>query len=111
MDVSSGRGFVFVSHTGEVHPSGFLPVSAGNVKDRPLTDLYRSSELFTSLREVRNLRGACGNCEFNRLCGGSRSRAHAVHGDLFATDPWCAYEPGTFPHQTELQEVLAECAP
>ncbi|MEU4269848.1 TIGR04053 family radical SAM/SPASM domain-containing protein [Streptomyces sp. NPDC026092] len=111
MDVSSGRGFVFVSHTGEVHPSGFLPVSAGNVKDRPLTDLYRTSDLFTSLREVGNLRGACGQCEFNRLCGGSRSRAHAVHGDLFATDPWCAYEPGTFLHRTELQEVLASCAP
>ncbi|MGW5731547.1 MULTISPECIES: TIGR04053 family radical SAM/SPASM domain-containing protein [Streptomyces] len=107
MDVSSARGFVFVSHTGEVHPSGFLPVSAGNVKHTPLPDLYRTSELFTSLRDPGRLRGKCAHCEFSRVCGGSRSRAHAVTGDMFAADPSCAYQPGTFPHQAELRAVLA----
>lgn len=93
MDVSSGRGFVFVSHTGDVTPSGFLPLSAGNTKDRPLTDIYRTSPLFVELRDPELLRGKCGRCEYRTLCGGSRSRAYAVTGDHLAADPWCAYEP------------------
>ncbi|MFD9101160.1 TIGR04053 family radical SAM/SPASM domain-containing protein [Streptomyces virginiae] len=107
MDVSSGRGFVFVSHTGEVHPSGFLPVSGGNVKDRPLTEIYRHSELFTRLRDPALLRGRCGACEFKAVCGGSRSRAYGFTGDVLAEDPYCAYEPGGFPYQEELR-VLTE---
>ncbi|MCT9091010.1 TIGR04053 family radical SAM/SPASM domain-containing protein [Streptomyces sp. ASQP_92] len=106
MDVSSGRGFVFVSHTGEVHPSGFLPVTAGNVKHHPLTEIYRGSALFTMLREPALLRGACGRCEFNSVCGGSRSRAYGLTGDVLAADPWCAYEPGSFPHQDDLRELV-----
>ncbi|SDK92153.1 TIGR04053 family radical SAM/SPASM domain-containing protein [Streptomyces indicus] len=93
MDVGSGRGFVFVSHTGEVHPSGFLPLSAGNVKNHPLPDIYRGSALFTSLRDPSLLEGKCGRCEFNTVCGGSRSRAYAMTGRTLAADPWCAYEP------------------
>ncbi|RCH66226.1 TIGR04053 family radical SAM/SPASM domain-containing protein [Streptomyces sp. SDr-06] len=106
MDVSSGRGFVFVSHTGEVHPSGFLPVSAGNVKHHPLADIYRGSALFATLRDPALLRGRCGRCEFNSVCGGSRSRAYGLTGDVLAADPWCAYEPGSFPHQDDLRELV-----
>ncbi|WP_438291817.1 TIGR04053 family radical SAM/SPASM domain-containing protein [Streptomyces sp. HUAS TT7] len=105
MDVSSGRGFVFVSHTGEVHPSGFLPVSAGNVKHHPLADIYRGSALFATLRDPGLLRGKCGRCEFNSVCGGSRSRAYGLTGDVLAADPWCAYEPGSFPYQDDLREL------
>ncbi|MFF3980916.1 TIGR04053 family radical SAM/SPASM domain-containing protein [Streptomyces sp. NPDC055808] len=105
MDVSSGRGFVFVSHTGEVHPSGFLPVSAGNVKHHPLAEIYRGSALFAVLRDPALLRGKCGRCEFNTVCGGSRSRAYGLTGDVLAADPWCAYEPGSFPHRDDLREL------
>ncbi|MEU6991772.1 TIGR04053 family radical SAM/SPASM domain-containing protein [Streptomyces sp. NPDC046465] len=108
MDVGSGRGFVFVSHTGEVRPSGFLPLSAGNVKHHPLVDIYRGSALFTTLREPSLLGGACGRCEFNTVCGGSRSRAYGATGRVLAADPWCAYEPGSFPYQDELRELLAQ---
>ncbi|MFD7093693.1 TIGR04053 family radical SAM/SPASM domain-containing protein [Streptomyces xanthophaeus] len=105
MDVSSGRGFVFVSHTGEVHPSGFLPVSAGNVKEQDLTGIYRDSELFTSLRDPELLRGKCGACEFKAVCGGSRSRAYGFTGDVLEADPYCAYEPGSFAYQAELRAL------
>ncbi|WP_308117660.1 TIGR04053 family radical SAM/SPASM domain-containing protein [Streptomyces anatolicus] len=108
MDVGSGRGFVFVSHTGDVHPSGFLPLSAGNVRHHPLADIYRGTALFTTLRDPSLLEGACGRCEFNAVCGGSRSRAYGATGRLLATDPWCAYEPGSFPYQDELRELLAD---
>jgi len=91
--VNAGNGFVFVSHRGEVFPSGFLPVAAGNVRERPLADIYRNAPLMQALREPDLLKGRCGYCEFRQICGGSRSRAFALTGDPFATDPWCAYQP------------------
>ncbi|MFI7294457.1 TIGR04053 family radical SAM/SPASM domain-containing protein [Streptomyces sp. NPDC050121] len=106
LDVNAGRGFVFVSHTGTVHPSGFLPLSAGSVRKTPLTSIYRTSPLFTALRDADMLGGRCGRCEFRRVCGGSRSRAYGVTGDPYAEEPWCGYVPGAFPRQRELAELL-----
>lgn len=107
MDVNAGRGFVFVSHHGTVHPSGFLPLAAGDVRGGRLTDVYRSSELFTGLRDPGRLAGRCGGCEFRTVCGGSRSRAYAMTGDPFGAEPWCDYEPGSFPYQDEIAALLA----
>lgn len=89
------RGIVFISHSGEVRPSEFLPISAGNIRYRSLGSIFRGGDLFVALREPSNLKGKCGRCEFARVCGGSRSRAYAISGDLFATDPLCGYQPGT----------------
>ena len=91
--VNEAKGFVFVSHIGDVYPSGFLPLKAGNVKQQPLADIYRTSELFVSLRDSNNLKGKCGRCEFRDLCGGSRARAWAMTGDVFEADPLCTYQP------------------
>ena len=91
--VSDGKGFVFVSHTGEIFPSGFLPVSGGNVLRDSLTDVYRNSPLFHSLRDTSQREGKCGLCEYSKICGGSRSRAYAFTGDYLAEDPRCVYQP------------------
>lgn len=91
--IVAGDGFAFVSHTGEVYPSGFLPESAGNVRDRPITDIYRDSPLFRSLRDRDQLRGKCGACPYRTVCGGSRSRAYAHTGDPLESDPLCPYVP------------------
>jgi len=91
--VNEAKGFVFISHIGEVYPSGFLPLKAGNVKKESLVDLYRNSDLFRRLRDTSNLKGKCGVCEFRELCGGSRSRAWSMTGDAFASDPTCTYVP------------------
>lgn len=104
--VNAGHGFVFASHIGDVHPSGFLPVAAGNVRERSLVEIYRESELFAGLRDVGKLRGRCGRCEF-RMCGGSRSRAYALSGDPFSEEPRCSHEPGTFSLQAELAELTS----
>lgn len=93
LPINDGKGFVFVSHTGEVCPSGFLPVSAGNVRVDSITDIYRNSPVLTALRDTSNLRGKCGACEFKEICGGSRARAYAVTGNMFAEDPCCNYIP------------------
>jgi AdoMet-dependent heme synthase len=99
--VNDGRGFMFISHTGEVMPSGFLPVSAGNVRESDPVDLYRDSALFRALRDSDALQGKCGLCEFRSVCGGSRARAYAVSGDPLASDPSCPYIP-----QIALDSVL-----
>jgi radical SAM protein with 4Fe4S-binding SPASM domain len=91
--INDGKGLVFISHTGEVFPSGFLPLSAGTVRKRSLVDIYRSSPLFLRLRDSSALKGKCGACEFRNLCGGSRSRAYALTGDYLAEDPRCVYQP------------------
>ena len=91
--VSDGKGFVFVSHTGEIFPSGFFPVSGGNVLDDSLTDVYRNSDLFLTLRDTSQRHGKCGICEYRNICGGSRSRAYALTGDFLAEDPRCIYQP------------------
>jgi radical SAM protein len=91
--VSDGKGFVFVSHQGEIYPSGFLPVSGGNVLHDSLTDVYRNSPLFKSLRDTGQREGKCGICEYQKICGGSRSRAYASTGNYLAEDPNCVYQP------------------
>ncbi len=85
-----GNGFVFVSHTGEVFPSGFLPMEAGNVRDEELVSLYRDSSLFESLRDPSQLDGTCGECRHRKQCGGSRARAHATTENPLGSDPLCA---------------------
>ena len=91
--VNDGKGFVFINHEGEVYPSRYLPVSAGNITSEPLSEVYCNSTLFASLRDSSRLKGKCGRCPMRNVCGGSRARAYAVTGDLFASEPCCAYEP------------------
>ncbi len=92
--VNDGKGFCFVDHLGNVCPSGFLQIPAGNVRERPLAEIYRETPLFRALRDPDRLGGKCGRCEFREICGGSRARAYALTGDYLAEDPTCAYEPG-----------------
>ena len=91
--VNSGNGFLFISHTGDIFPSGFLPITAGNVRRDRLDAIYRESPLFLQLRRPSGYEGVCGICEYNAICGGSRSRAFAMTGNYLASDPWCAYRP------------------
>lgn len=107
MDVNAGRGFIFVSHVGTVHPSGFLTASVGNVRIKSLNEIYRSSRMLQNLRNASMLSGRCGRCEFVPVCGGSRSRAFATTGDALAEDPLCAYQPLSFPFQKELAALMA----
>lgn len=91
--VNDGKGFCFVDHLGNVCPSGFLQLPAGNVRQQPLATLYRDSPLFRALRDPSRLKGKCGRCEFREICGGSRARAWAITGNPLAADPTCPYEP------------------
>ncbi len=107
MNINAGKGFVFVSHRGDVYPSGFLPVAVGNVRDAGIVSIYQSSELLQGLRDPQRLEGRCGSCELASICGGSRSRAFASSGSPWGEDPLCPYRPRSFPYQTELASYLA----
>lgn len=102
---SDGNGFVFVSHTGQVCPSGFLPVPGGDVRDGHLVDIYRNASIFRELRDPSRLKGKCGACEYRKLCGGSRARAWAVTGDWLESDPFCPYVPDAYRKRVEAGEA------
>ena len=91
--VRPGNGVVFVSRKGEVSPSGFLPLAVGNVRERPLSEIYASAPLLRELRDPSRLGGRCGRCAYREVCGGSRAQAYAASGDPFGDDPTCSYQP------------------
>ncbi len=88
-----GKGVLFISYSGDIQPSGFLPVTAGNVRTDNLTKIYREHPLFVQLRDDQALGGKCGVCEYRTVCGGSRARAYGMTGDMLAADPLCSYIP------------------
>jgi AdoMet-dependent heme synthase len=91
--VNAGNGFCFISHTGDITPSGFLPVVTGNVRRDSIVDVYQNNPIFQQLRNPAAFTGKCGSCGYREMCGGSRSRAYAHYGDFMASDPACAYVP------------------
>lgn len=93
LGINDGKGFVFVSHIGNIQPSGFLPLTAGNVRKDELLEVYRHSTLFRELRDASRLQGKCGRCEFKTICGGSRARAFAMTGDYLGEEPLCVHQP------------------
>jgi len=92
-----GISFCFISHTGDVQPCGYFDMKAGNVKEKPLGEIWESSRLFRELRDFNLLKGKCGLCEFKEICGGCRARAYEATGDYLAEEPYCVYRPkGSF---------------
>lgn len=96
--VRDGNGVIFVSHTGDVFPAGFLPnPRLGNVRTTPVSEIYRTAPALLAMRDMDQLEGRCGTCEFRWPCGGSRARAWATTGNLLGSDPLCVHQPATAP--------------
>lgn len=89
----AGRKIVGVSASGEVHPCpSWWHLSVGNVRETPLSAIWESdgNGLFRALRERKgHLKGRCGVCGFQAICGGCRVRAYRATGDHFEGDPAC----------------------
>lgn len=108
-EIRDGHGIAFVSSQGQIYPSGFLPLSAGNVRANHLVDVYRHSPLFCALHDSACFKGKCGQCEYRHICGGSRARAFASTGDPLASDPFCPYMPRvnrTVPQSASVQFLI-----
>ncbi len=95
LGVGDGKGVMFISHTGEIYPAGFLPMQCGQFPKDSVIDAYQNHPTFRSLRDPDSFKGRCGVCEYRHVCGGSRSRAFAVTGDAIETEPDCVYIPDT----------------
>ncbi|MCC6216645.1 MAG: TIGR04053 family radical SAM/SPASM domain-containing protein [Polyangiaceae bacterium] len=102
--VNDGRGFLFVSHLGELFPSGFLPVSCGNVREVDPIDVYQRHATFRALRDEDRFEGKCGACEYRKVCGGSRGRAYAMEGSVIGSDPLCSYVPPGYQGRVVIHE-------
>ncbi len=105
MGITDGRGMFFISHVGEVYPSGFLPLVAGNVRKSTLQEIYLNTQIFRDLKNPDLLKGKCGRCEYRFICGGSRARAYAMTSDYLAQEPRCIYNPEHTPsHHPKLNQ-------
>ncbi len=90
----AGKSVCFVSYRGDVYPCGYFPVSAGNIIEKDISEIWKNSALFNELRHASSrLTGKCGFCEFKNICGGCRARAYAETGNYLDEEPFCVYLP------------------
>jgi heme b synthase len=89
----AGISFCFISHRGKVQGCGYLDVEAGNIRDRSFKQIWTESRLFRELRDLSNIKGKCGACEYKYICGGCRARAYESTGDYLEAEPYCIYQP------------------
>jgi radical SAM protein with 4Fe4S-binding SPASM domain len=91
----AGKAYCRIMPEGDVTPCPYMPLVAGNLRERSFVDIWQQAEVLQNLRDPQ-LGGRCGTCEFSKICGGCRCRAYATYGDYLAEDPACAYQPGEF---------------
>ncbi len=89
----AGTGFCFISHLGLAKGCGYLDIEAGNVRNQDFSEIWEHSPLFTKLRNLANLKGKCGECEYKVECGGCRARAYETTGDYLEAEPYCLHQP------------------
>jgi len=106
LGVRDGKGIMFVGYNGEIYPAGFLPVRCGRFPTDSVVGAYQHHPNFRALRDPDKFNGKCGRCEFRQICGGSRSRAFAVTGDMLAGEPDCTYIPTAQDWKADVEDHL-----
>ncbi len=89
---SAGRKLLNINSEGDVRPDPFFPLIVGNILKQDFRDIWQSNELLDKLRihPRTQINGICTRCKQLDICnGGSRARAYAVSGDIWAEDPSC----------------------
>jgi radical SAM protein with 4Fe4S-binding SPASM domain len=89
----AGTQYGRITPDGDVTPCPYMTIVAGNVREKGLTGIWKTSPVLEELRYLDRLKGRCGICEFKELCGGCRCRAYAAFGDYLQEDPACTYQP------------------
>lgn len=89
----AGTEYCRITPEGNVTPCPYMTVVAGNVLESGFKEVWQNSPVLQELRDVQQLKGRCGRCEFKELCGGCRCRAYAAFGDYLQEDPACTYQP------------------
>ena len=90
---SSGLGVANIDPQGKVHPDTYWSdYTVGSVKEKPFSAWWTGDDpmLATLRTRPRPLKGRCGACAFQDVCGGNtRIRALQLTGDPWAEDPAC----------------------
>lgn len=89
----AGTQYCRITPEGNVTPCPYMNVVAGNVREQSLREIWETAPVLTQLRDLGQLKGRCGRCEFKALCGGCRCRAYAAFGDFLQEDPACTFQP------------------
>ncbi|MDL2280905.1 putative heme d1 biosynthesis radical SAM protein NirJ1 [Selenomonadales bacterium OttesenSCG-928-I06] len=91
----SGMAFAEVDPKGYVHPDQFTQhYTFGNVKEQPFGEIWKNMNNHPTLEGLKNrkplLKGRCAKCKYLANCNGNfRTRAEAVTGDFWESDPAC----------------------
>jgi radical SAM protein with 4Fe4S-binding SPASM domain len=89
--------FMSIAENGDAIPCSFNDAHRfGNVKEKSLKTIWeelQASEFFSEVRDKNRFKGKCGVCEYREICGGCRTAAEFYTGDVFGSDPRCAYVP------------------
>lgn len=86
------RNGLCILPSGDVTPDPAIPLVIGDIRGGRLQALFDEHPLLRALRDPDAVEGKCGRCDYRKVCGGSRARALAQRGNLFASDPACTYE-------------------
>jgi radical SAM protein with 4Fe4S-binding SPASM domain len=102
----AGISYCRILPDGQVTPCPYLPVRVGDTMTTSLRNIWANSEVLNALRDLGRLKGKCGKCDYNCVCGGCRARAYGLtsycsgasvqptlEGDFLGADPWCTYSP------------------
>mgnify|MGYP005853378761 FL=1 len=89
----AGLSYCLINPVGIVQACAYLDIPAGNIRETPFPEIWRTAPLFEHLR-TRKYNGKCGRCEYKDVCGGCRARAKYYYGDYMGEEPWCLYGAG-----------------
>ena len=107
----AGQAFAAVGAEGGIVPCVQLldsDATRGNVRERPLSEVYFNDPVFKALRERSSLKGKCGRCRYRMSCGGCRALAFYHSGDILGEDPTCFFEPACPEDICPLEEKQTE---
>ena len=108
-----GGNYISVTENGDYRSCGFNEdYRLGNVKHKGLQATWKElqrSKLHLKLRDKSNIKGKCGVCEYREICGGCRTRAEYYTGDLFESDPACAYIPKVL-REENVDQIIPQTA-
>ncbi len=91
----AGTNYCRITPEGNVTPCPYMDTSCGSLLEKSFTEIWNDSSILNELREA-DLKGRCGECEFESMCKGCRARALVTTGDQMEEDSWCDYEPGKY---------------